>query len=460
GGLAGNVVASRLSEDPSQKVLLLEAGPIDTENEFIPIPFENGRLFGSEVDWNFTSTPQAAAFNRTIPMIRGKTLGGSSSVNHMTWHRASNDYWNKFGSLVGDDSWSWDGVQTYYDRSQRLVASPDGHDQSQQVIASAHGNGPVQICTGGYHTSIDQRVRDSATNGGRFPYNPDVNAGNTIGIGMFPSVTSRGERSSSSTAYLDASAINRQNLDVVVNARVVKLSSSTPNAAGTVRIDTVQIANSPDAPRRNITAKKEIIVSGGAFSTPQLLLLSGIGPRNELSSPALQIPVVVDSPGIGKNLADHPLLPNYWRVADNTTFDDLQRTPSIEQQAIQQWQNNRTGIMVMPHSGNLIGYFKNPAGFRGGEDPSSGPGAANTEMIYLNGWANFGIPVPSTGHYLTILTAVVSVTSLGQVTLRSSNPFDAPLINPNILSTDYDIDSMVQAMKDTETIVNYNGTYC
>ncbi|KAG7094104.1 hypothetical protein E1B28_007721 [Marasmius oreades] len=397
-------------------------------------------------------------------MIRGKVLGGSSSLNHMTWNRASNDYWDNFGRLVDDPGWSWSGVERYYDKVQRLVFPPDEHDDSKEVIPSAHGRGPVQISTTGFHTNIDQRVLNSTRDGSRYSFNPDSNAGDMVGIAWLQSsITSRGERSSASTAYLHSSVLHRKNLDVVVNARAVKLSSSQNNAnrsdgSRKIRIDTVEITNTPDSPRRKITAAKEIILSSGAFNTPHLLLLSGIGSQADLANPSLNIPVLVNSPGVGKHLADHPLLPNYWLVADNNTFDDVTRYPDVEERWIKEWQKERKGIMVMPHAGNTLGFFRHPEGFRGGEDPSSGKRSGNTEMIYLNGWAEFGQPVPRTGNYLTILTSVVSVTSLGQVTLRSSNPFDPPVINPNIFSTPYDIDSMVQVMKDAEDLLNFNAT--
>ena len=132
-------------------------------------------------------------------------------------------------------------------------------------------------------------------------------------------------------------------------------------------------------PRFNITAKKEIILSGGVFGTPQILLLSGIGPQNDLSE--LGIPVLVDSPDVGKHLTDHPLLSSTFEVNSNTTMDPVSRNVTLQEELLRQWEVSRTGLFGNPPGGSMIAFLKNPPQSFNGFDPSSGPRSGNLEII-------------------------------------------------------------------------------
>ncbi|KAK1232186.1 hypothetical protein PQX77_004698 [Marasmius sp. AFHP31] len=473
GGTAGSVLANRLTEDLNTTVLVVEAGINNANVQDIIVPFLGPNAVGTAVDWNFTISPQRELFNRTFPLPRGHVLGGSSSINFMTWNRGSDDVWDNFARLSGDPGWSWESVEKYNRKASRLTPPQDGHDTTGQVIPAAHDNGEVLTSLPGFPTDLDPIVTDTAKALGK--YNRDFNAGDMIGFGMSVVLfRTRLEtvRSSAATAYL-APALKRPNLDVVINSRVTKVFASQPSLDGEPVINAVQIAPSESGickllsgppsdclpvlrclgSRLNVTASREVILSAGAFGTPQLLLLSGIGPKDELSK--LEIPVILDSPDVGKHLTDHPLVTVYYEVNSNTSFDPVLRSEStMIPPLLEQWGSNRTGLLVVPRTGGTAAFLKNPPGFLSGQDPSSGPRSGNIEIIFVNGFtASVGsVPFPSTGRFLTVVTAVVSPTSRGGVTLRSTNPFDDPVIDPGLYTTEFDMQTMVQAMKIDEFV--------
>ncbi|KAK1227521.1 hypothetical protein PQX77_009474 [Marasmius sp. AFHP31] len=453
-GTAGSVLANRLSEDGENRVLVVEAGVDNADIQNIIVPFLATRASNTIVDWNFTTIPQIGMLNRTIPLPRGHVLGGSSSINYMVWNRGSNDVWDNFARLSNDSGWSWDSVAKYNFKVSHLTPPADGHNTTGQVIPSAHGHGPVETSLLGFPMSTDPLVASTAKSlGGRLRFNQDTNAGDTLGFAYIQSSVGHGERSSAATAYL-VPAMNRTNLDVVINTRALKLYSSlVSDGGGTPKIDTLEVGESADGPRFNITSDKEIILSAGVFGTPQILLLSGIGPQDELSK--LDVPVLVDSPDVGRHLTEHPLLISYFVVNSNTTTDPVARNTTLQEELLRQWETSRTGLMVNPPGGSMIAFLKNPPEIFDGFDPSSGPRSGNLEIVFRNGFSPVGsIALPPNGSYFSATTAVVSPTSRGTFTLNSTNPFDSPIIDPQLYATDYDIQSMIQAMKDVDTFVS------
>ncbi|KAL0575086.1 hypothetical protein V5O48_006889 [Marasmius crinis-equi] len=409
-GTAGSVLANRLSEDGSYRVLVIEAGVDNANIQNIIVPFIGPTALNTIVDWNFTSSPQVGLFNRTIPLERGHVLGGSSSINFMAWNRGSDDLWDNFARLSNDSGWSWSSVAKFDLKVSRLTPPTDGRNTTGEVIPSVHGNGPVLTSLPGYPSEIDPLVVGTAKSlGGRFKYNEDNNAGDMIGFGHLQSSVGNGERSSAATAYL-VPAINRPNLDVVINSRALKLYASQTAVDGVPKIDILEVAQSANGPRVNVTGTKEVILSAGVFGTPQILLLSGIGPKEELTK--LNIPVLLESPDVGKHLTDHPLLPGYFVVDSHNGTDPIQRNSTLLAELLQEWETSRTGIMVNPAGGGMVAFLKNPPDFFGGFDPSSGPRSGNTEMIF------------------------------------------------GLYTTDYDIQSMIQVMKDVDNFLSqpaWNG---
>ncbi|ESK83269.1 aryl-alcohol oxidase [Moniliophthora roreri MCA 2997] len=444
GGNAGCVLANRLSEDGNSKVLLVEAG---VNNEGVlnaEVPWLTNELWGGPLDWNYTTVPQPGADGRQFVAPRGFVLGGSSSINTMYWYRGSDAMWDNYAKITGDEGWAWSSVEEYYRKTSRLVAPQDGRDISGEVDPSALGDGPVNITLFSSNPPISSVIEDAAKNSdGPFAFNRDYNSGNTLGVGWSQYSAGGGVHNSASTAYLRP-AIPRPNLDVLIHTRATKLHSSSSSDNGTPRISTVEIASDANSPRVNVSASKEVILSAGSFNTPQLLLLSGIGPRADLE--ALGIPLVLDSPAVGGNLTEHPILTNTFTVSPSTeTFDDVLRNTTLQDQLLAQWQANRTGLYANSPAAPLAANWK----VSGSQDPSSGPGSANLMAgITPNFQAVAAVPVvPSVGRFLSVLTAVLTPTSRGSVKLSSSNPFEQPAIDYGLYTTDFDINAQVEAMK-------------
>ncbi|ESK87617.1 aryl-alcohol oxidase [Moniliophthora roreri MCA 2997] len=440
GGTAGSVLANRLTEDGKTKVLVVEAG---VNNEGIlttEVPFLATQNFGGPLDWNYTTVPQAGADGRQINAPRGFVLGGSSTINTMYWYRGSNDMWDNFAKLTGDEGWAWESVSKYYLKTSRLVLPQDGRDISGEADPSAHGDGPVNVTLFAFPPPVVSTIEDVVKNsGGQYAFNLDYNSGNTLGFGWSQHTAGGGIHNSAATAYLQP-AIQRTNLDVLIHTRATKLYPSNFSGKGAPRIRTVEITSDVSGPRVNVTASKELILSAGSFNTPQLLLLSGIGPKADLE--ALNIPLVHDSPAVGANLTDHPVLVNIFNVTLSTeTLDDALRNATLQAQLLSQWEANRTGIYadtVVPIAGN----WKVSAN----EDPSSGPRSGNIMASFAPSY-QAGPDVPSVGRFLSVFTSVMSPTSRGSLKLSSSNPFDPPLIDYGLYTSDFDIKAQVEAMK-------------
>ncbi|ESK87622.1 aryl-alcohol oxidase [Moniliophthora roreri MCA 2997] len=445
GGTAGSVLANRLTENGEFNVLVVEAGGSNEDILNSEVPYLANSLINGPLDWNYSTVPQAGANERRISTPRGFALGGSS--NTMLWYRGSDDMWDNFAKLVGDEDWAWKSVSKYYLKTSRLVTPQDGRDTTGQVDPSAHGDGPVNVTLSSYPQPVIGTVQDAVEkSGGRYTFNLDYNSGNTLGIGWAQCNIGGGVRNSAAAAYLEP-AMQRANLDILIHTRAVKLHPVNVSK-GIPSINTVELASDANGPRVNVTASKEIILSAGTLNTPQLLLLSGIGPKNDLD--ALDIPVVLDSPGVGANLTEQPFLPNVFSVTPSTeTLDELLRDTTVQAQILSHWQENKTGPYVnalVPIQGN----WKLPAGF---EDPSSGPGSGNVMVVFIPSYFQYNAP-PSAGRYFSVASAILSPKSRGSLKLSSSNPFDPPLVDYAFYSNDFDLNAHVEAMKMIEDFLS------
>ncbi|KAF5361310.1 hypothetical protein D9758_010293 [Tetrapyrgos nigripes] len=484
-GTAGNVIATRLSEDPTKSVLVIEAGIDDTDVLSVHVPFRGFNIEGTSVDWNFTTVPQKELNNRTVPVPRGFVLGGSSSINLMTWTRGSRDLWDHYAKVAGDSGWRWDALEKYWDKASTYLGLNRSTTISTLVPPTSYpalpppprndptlsnGNGPVLVTRPNFPSELDDKVVNASmllqqnNPHSRFKYTLDMNTGDSIGFGYSEEATGHGERSSSATAYLHP-ALNskRRNLDVLIQTRAMRLlqskntalNSTTSNGHSSVpHFNQVEVAQSVDGPRFKFSARNEIILSSGAIGTPQLLLLSGVGPKHELKE--LGIDIVADRPAVGKNLRDHPMLVTMYKVNSNQTFDDLMRVPALQEQVLEQWQNNRTGLFANTPA-SMIGFMRLPEDqLKGVQDSASGPHAPHLEMLFLDGFLPLSQPVPANGHFITILNALVAPKSVGSLTLASANggTFTHPLINYNIYADPFDIQAMLQAINDTETFLS------
>ncbi|KAK7434548.1 hypothetical protein VKT23_020157 [Stygiomarasmius scandens] len=381
-------------------------------------------------------------------------LGGSSSTNVMVWNRGSNDVWDNWSNITKDERWSWDAIKPYYLKTSHLSPPADHHSTRDELDPSAYGSGPISISLPGYPTELDGRVLNTSKSlGGRFKFTEDLNSGKLVGFSYVQSTIQDGERSSSATAYLEP-VLNRTNLDVLINTRALRLvrDQSQDIKDNVPKFSGLQVSQAPGDTPIMVSASKEIILCGGVFGTPQLLLLSGIGPKDELER--LGIKSIVDVPDVGRNLVDHPLVASYYQVTDNaTTYDDILRDLVLFNEELNKWQEERQGLFVDTPS-NTYGFMRLPNGFANRTNPASGPSSANTEILFGDGFAPLGpVAQPLTGKFMTVLTALVSPTSRGSMILKSSDPFEEPAIDPGILNTTFDISAMVQALKDSKKFI-------
>ncbi|KAF5327464.1 hypothetical protein D9619_004054 [Psilocybe cf. subviscida] len=461
-GTAGLALANRLTEDPKVSVLVLEAGISDEGVVPMQAPFLGPTLSpNTPFDWNYTVTPQVGLNGRSFPYPRGKVLGGSSSINYLIHQFGTKEDWNRYADVSGDQGWSWDKMRKYVRKHERIVPPIDSHNTAGQYLPGNHGtNGVVSVSLQGYNTSIDARVLQATKElPGEFPFNQDLSGGDQpmLGIGFVQTNAGNGTRSSSSTSYL-AQANSRPNLTVLINATVTKLLSTAANDKKLKAFRSVQFSNTPgtspsaesESKSWTVKARKEIVLSAGSVGSAQILLLSGIGGKSNLQK--LNIPVEINNPNVGDNLSDHALLPNIYRIQNpaNSTdvvTDSILANANAAGDVLTQYVSTRTGLFAN-NIANKYGFFRLPKQIlQRVSDPSPGPLSPHWEVLPVDFYINPGIPRPGDGTYMTFVLALLTPTSRGSVTLRSKNPFDKPIINPNMLTTVFDITATREAVK-------------
>ncbi|KAF8888804.1 aryl-alcohol oxidase-like protein [Infundibulicybe gibba] len=430
GGTAGNVVANRLSENPKNKVLVLEAGPSDAGEISIQVPFFCPRLSpGTPFDWNYTTTAQPGLGNRAIPYPRGHVLGGSSSINYLLYTRGSAEDYDRYANVTGDQGWSWNNMQQYFRKNEKFTPPVDGHNITGQFDPRVHSfNGINSVTLAGFPSPIDGRVINASKElGGDFKFNLDYNSGSELGLGWVQMTAGGGKRSSSSVSYLGPSFLARPNLHVV---------DGLPIFSG------VEF-RSENGSLMQLTASKEVILSAGSVGSPHILLNSGIGETEALKS--VGVTPLVDLPDVGENLSDHPFGVAPFIVSSNNTIDTLNENSGLLDRALQLWKNKKMGPLVDTVATHLMFLRLDKSILRGNPDPTPGPNSPHYELIVAN-----GIPIPpfpSTGNFIGGGAVVLNPTSRGSLKLKSSNPFDAPIIDPGLLKTEFDRVVMREAVK-------------
>ncbi|KAI0642212.1 aryl-alcohol-oxidase from pleurotus Eryingii [Trametes meyenii] len=449
-GPGGSTVAARLSEDPNVNVLVIEAGVRGKGVLEIDMPLLAPYLLpNSPFDWNYTTVPQQGLGNRSVSYARGKVLGGSSKLNWMAWTRGARDDYDRFAKHTGDEGWSWNSILPLWRRIERLVPPVDNHNVTGEVDPSIHGlRGSVNISLPGARFPTDRPLIESAKElGGDFELIVDNNDGNPLGLAWAQSSIGGGSRHDAATSYIEP-VLSRSNLDVLVQTHVTKLVQ-TGNDDGTPEFRGVEFSQSPTALKFAVNASREVILSAGSINTPQLLLLSGLGPRIHLTS--LGITPIVDIPDVGQHLIDHTAVPVSFAAAnaEDDVLTDLARNSTYLNATLSEWKTERRGIGTNSVL-SILQFLRIPGNdsiFEAHPDPSSGPTAPHIELLPKPGTYPFASNIPSEGAFTLFSATLVSPTSRGSVTLSSSDPFAPPLINPNFLSTAFDVAAIRYAVR-------------
>jgi choline dehydrogenase-like flavoprotein len=410
-GSAGCAVAARLSEDATTKVLLLEAGGVDT-NRWIHIPLGFGKTFADpSVNWCYET--EADANGRKMFWPRGKVLGGSSSINGMVYIRGQAedfDHWRQ----LGNTGWSFDDVLPYFKRAEHQVRGADEY----------HGSGGPLCVSNIERHPIAEAFIDAAMALG-FPRNDDFNGERQDGVGYHQTTTRDGKRCSTAVGYLNP-ARNRANLRVVTDALSERIVFDGRRAVG--------VEYRQAGALKTARARREIIVCSGAINSPQLLMLSGVGPAGHLAEHG--IAVVQDLPGVGQNLQDHYSAPIKLKAALPVTVNDVMLSNVKKLKVGIQYYTLRTGPLAMISSPAALFAKTRPELATPDIKVSVSPFSADRPQDGLHRFSGF-----------TLIAYQLRPESRGEIRLKSANPADPPAMIPNYLSDPLDQQTIVAGLK-------------
>jgi choline dehydrogenase len=408
-GSAGCVLASRLSENPESRVLLLEAGPPDSADE-IHIPAAISHLFQTAYDWNYQTVPQDRAGGREIYWPRGRVLGGSSSINAMIYMRGNRQDYDAWRDDYGCDGWGYADLIPYFLRAEA----------NSRGASAYHGAiGPLCVQDLKFKSTLTGDFVAAARNYG-LPANADFNGPEQDGVGYYQVTQKGGRRWSAADAYLHPAA-GRPNLTILTDALVTSIDVEGGRATGVryLRRGVEEIAR----------AEAEVILSAGAIGSPQVLMLSGVGPADHLHEH--NIAVMAENPGVGGNLSDHPVVTAIWRAPKTRSLWEKENARNLAR-----WQ--------LMHSGPLTTNIAEAGGFTRTDPMLTAPDIQwhVLPVPFLDG----GLADPAS-RALSVLITLVSVGSRGKIRLRSADPRHKPLIDPSYLSDIDDLDPLVRGVR-------------
>lgn len=404
-GSAGCVLAARLAEDPDLRVLLLEAGPPDS-NDNIHVPLGYLKLARTEIDWDIDSAPEPNCNGRRLPLPRGKVLGGSSSVNAMVYIRGNHRDYDEWG-VAG---WSWDDLFPYFLKSE----------DNERGASEWHAvDGPLAVSDQRSGNKITPAFVDAAVEAG-LERNDDFNGAEQDGAGMYQVTQRGGMRASAAVAFLHPAA-ERPNLTVMPYTHVNRVLFDGMRAVG------VEAAHLGET--RELRAEREVILCGGAYNSPQLLMLSGVGPAEHLAM--REIDVGLDLPAVGENLSDHAAAYGVW-----TTPEPESLLLALEPAALEEFSATKTG----PFASNLA---------ESGAFARIEPGAQAPDIQFHVAPIQIveeGLGDPE-AHGVWVSPCLLTPRSRGSVRLASEDPTAKPVVRNSFYSEEGDMERMVDALR-------------
>ncbi|KAK5656421.1 hypothetical protein OQA88_4802 [Cercophora sp. LCS_1] len=452
GGTAGVALSTRLSQYlPKSSILLIEAGQDGASELGILIPGRKGTTLGTKLDWNFTTVPQEHLGNRVIGANRGKVLGGSSAINLLCWDRAAVSEYQAWED-VGNPGWGWKGMQAAMARAENYTTGPPGSGTK----------GPVRAVVNRHIPAHQERWVPAAEALG-FKENKDSLRGVPIGVSTQPSsIDADGwTRSYSASAYLP---LKGGNLDVLTGVEVVRVELE--KRGGKERAVGVVLGNGTV-----VGARREVVLSAGAFQTPVLLELSGIGRAEVLKGAGIE--QRIELAGVGEGLQDHIRVQTSYQLREDfTSFDILRYNATFAAEELAKWQAGVPSTYDYTGSGFVFANWKQVVG-----DDSALVGLAKkavgkskdvghkkkleqlkdaqvpqVEVIFSDGYTGVkGYPaVGSALHgkgFFTLIAGLMHPLSSGSVHVDPTNPLGKPLIDPKYLDNEYDVQAMVELAK-------------
>jgi choline dehydrogenase len=422
-GSAGCVLAARLSEDKDVRVLLLEAGGKD-DNLYLRMPIGFLRaMFNPQFAWGYMSEPEPNLDNRSLWLPRGKVLGGSSSINgmfYMRGHPRDYDTWRQMGC----EGWSYSEVLPYF---KRMETSWRGEGKFHG------GSGPLQVVPIDTRKLLHEPLMQAAPRAG-YPVSDDINGALPEGFAKGEvTIDRRGRRSSASRAYLHP-AMKRPNLTVETAALSHRVLIRDGRAIG--------VEYSKDGELKKAYAEREVILAGGAYNSPQLLMLSGIGPADELSAQGI-VPVL-DLPGVGKNLSEHPAVMLQFAATKPVTFLKELRYDRAALSALQ-WALFGTGpFATQINSCNVV--------IRTAPELEQPDIQLMCNPVRMDAALWFPGLTKRLEHHFSVGVVLLHPHSRGEVTLRSASPADLPKVQLNIMSSPAEFEIMRRGIREARRI--------